>query len=123
MRASFIGSLRVTPSNSVRPWSTTSGLSTIWYSSIKPASASCGDDAAAAHHHDIGTGLLLQRADFRPEVALEQRGVVPAGMIERPREHEFRQGVEPPGHDGIAVQRRRRRPEARHQLIGDAAEQ
>src|SRR5216684_6323531 len=39
--ASFIGSLFLTPSNSVRPLPTTSGLSTIWYSSINPASANC----------------------------------------------------------------------------------
>jgi hypothetical protein len=81
------------------------------------------DDASASHHHDVRTGLLLQVADLRRQIALQQCRIVPCNLVELPGKHELAQIVHPLGDDRITLRGKRGRPEIRHQLIGHPAEQ
>lgn len=75
-------------------------------------------DRAVPVHHDVLTVALLERAYRTGDVAVDDGGVVPRRLPQRAGEHVLGQVV-----DGRRVVVRRRRPQAREQLVRVAPHQ
>ena len=71
----------------------------------------------------IGPRLFLESDRFGQEVALDERGPLPADLRQRPREDELLHSVHARRDVREQLGRLRRRPEPRHHLVGDATEQ
>ena len=77
-----------------------------------------GGEIGAAEQKNILGAVALQPGDGPGDVIAEHLRVVPVGFFHRAGEHVFRRRI----HE-IGDRAGRARPVARHQLVGDAAEQ
>src|SRR5262249_8599127 len=80
------------------------------------------NNSAASQNYHVFSGGLLHLSHFRRQVALYKSSVVPRRMVKRSREHNLRHIVHPCGHNRHTLDRKGRRPEACHEVIGDPAE-
>src|SRR5690349_9463661 len=93
------------PSNIVRPWPRTTGLTTTWYSSIRPFTPAFPESGPPPQHRDLPPGNRRRHATFG------------FGLVARPNRAPTRLFNAP------AIQAPKRRgPSDRRQVFGQAVE-